>query len=45
MPAEALGRYIAERRKHLRLTQKELAARLEQSGNYRAEASIANWEW
>ena len=44
MPGTTLGRYIAERRRTLRLEQKEVSERLGQAGMYRAPTTVANWE-
>jgi transcriptional regulator with XRE-family HTH domain len=40
----ALGKYIADRRKSLHLSQEDVAKRLESYGQYRAASTIANWE-
>lgn len=40
----ALGDYIANRRKQLRLTQQEVADRLESYGVARTASAIATWE-
>lgn len=39
-----LGRYIADRRRALRLEQKEISQRLERLGSFRAPTTVANWE-
>lgn len=44
MMTQALGKYIADRRASLHLTQEDVAKRLGEYGQYRAASTIANWE-
>lgn len=44
MQANKLGKYVADRRTALRLTQEEVVERLRQHGVDRAATTLANWE-
>ena len=44
MPGTTLGRYIAERRRTLRLEQKDISRRLKDYGVERATTTVAGWE-
>lgn len=43
-PVNKLGKYVADRRTKLRLTQEEVVERLRQQGIDRASSTLANWE-
>lgn len=43
-PGNKLGKYVANRRAKLRLTQEEVVERLRQLGIDRASSTLANWE-